>query len=490
MAVQSRKLSSPPPPPAELLEYLAPYKALVCSACKYAIQPAAISRHLKEIHHVYRSDRQPYLRHAFTFQLADAAVVIKTPVERFPVPLLPVLNGMICGHDNCNYLCASLKRMRRHWVSSHGCAGRENEDWYPVPMQTFFRGNLLSYFTDPRLNSTDAASSSSMKQLTAAKTLLSTLCEERLCAVDLDTHDALLFQHFVMSTSKTMATDETTEDVWQKLVPPLAGRFDFLMHAILACAALHFVHLGHQDRSANLMKAITHFDAALPLYRSTIAKLQPESAEAILAFAQLLAVNSFALQDDNEQLLLAKLHNVEALPAWLHFARNGCSVLSEFWDHLEQGPLKSLIAAWEAPFASISQDLKSKWSEYLLSMIPPPASAKTWPQEVVQVYTKAATSLAHTFAISDALDARFTNWHVLFVWPMEVSDEFMTLLSLCHPAMLILVAHYCILLRQVETVWYFKGRARDLLDTVKSHLGEEYHHCIALPMRQVVDLSI
>ncbi|KAL1850884.1 hypothetical protein Plec18170_006721 [Paecilomyces lecythidis] len=482
MAAQSRK------PPAELLEYLAPYQVLVCSTCKYAIQPAAISRHLKEIHRLYRSDREPYLRHAFTFQLADAAEVIKAPIEQFPVPLLPILNGMICGHDNCDYLCASIKRMKRHWVSSHGCAGRENEDWYPVPMQTFFRGNLLSYFTDPCLNSTNAACSSPTKRLTTAKVFLSTLCKERLYAVDLDTHDALLFQHFVMSTSTTIATDESTKEVWQKVVPPLAGRFDFLMHAILACAALHLVHLDHPNRSAILMKAITHFDAALPLYRSTLAKLQDESAEAILAFAQLLAVNSFALQDENEQLLLVRLHNVEDLPAWLYFARNGCEVLSEFWDHLEQGPLKSLIAAWEEPLVSISHDVKSKWSDYLLSLIPPPASANAWPQEVVQVYTNAATSLSHTFSIADALDAQFTSWHILFIWPMEVSTEFITLLSACHPGMLILVAHYCILLRQLETVWYFKGRAKDLLDTVKSHLGEEYHHCIALPMREVANL--
>lgn len=37
--------------------------------------------------------------------------------------------------------------MKSHWLTSHGGRGQPNINWQPVPLQTFFKGNLLRYFT-------------------------------------------------------------------------------------------------------------------------------------------------------------------------------------------------------------------------------------------------------------------------------------------------------------------------------------------------------
>lgn len=82
------------------------------------------------------------------FPLAKPEVVIGSEVTKFPVPLLPVLDGLKCLEGGgCDYLCVSTKRMQNHWMSIHGRHGTTG-DWQPVPLQTFFRGNLLRYFTE------------------------------------------------------------------------------------------------------------------------------------------------------------------------------------------------------------------------------------------------------------------------------------------------------------------------------------------------------
>ncbi len=82
------------------------------------------------------------------FDIAEPQDVIQAKIRQFPVPLLPVQDGLLCLHEGCLHLCASVKRMKTHWLSSHGLSGQPGSDWCSVPLQTFFRGNLLRYFTD------------------------------------------------------------------------------------------------------------------------------------------------------------------------------------------------------------------------------------------------------------------------------------------------------------------------------------------------------
>lgn len=136
------------PLPQQLLHYVGTYKALICTACQYAIQPNAISRHLKDIHKIHRARRRPFMTYTSTLDLASAEdiIALQCQLQVFPVPGLPIVGGFECRYDGCGHLCASLKRMKSHWNGVHGVVA-EKECWKAVRLQTFFRGNLLRYFT-------------------------------------------------------------------------------------------------------------------------------------------------------------------------------------------------------------------------------------------------------------------------------------------------------------------------------------------------------
>lgn len=138
--------------PEDLLQYSPDYSVLICKSCHYAIQPSGIARHLKEIHHIYRSKRRPYMDYASRFHLAAPEAVMRIKVDNFPVRFLPICEGLQClGPESCDYLCASTKRMQSHWLSVHKRYGELNQDWRPTSLQTFFRGNLLRYFTGQKV---------------------------------------------------------------------------------------------------------------------------------------------------------------------------------------------------------------------------------------------------------------------------------------------------------------------------------------------------
>lgn len=153
------------PTPPQLLRYLPSNHVLICLGCRYAIQPNPIGHHLKKIHHYQHVQRQPFLEYASQFELAQPNEVNFPDDTQFPVPFLPVQNGLACRFDDCRHLCATIKRMKHHWTSIHGSVGRESFDWHPVPIQTFFRGNALQHFTFPALLSPSPPRSISLDPL-------------------------------------------------------------------------------------------------------------------------------------------------------------------------------------------------------------------------------------------------------------------------------------------------------------------------------------
>jgi hypothetical protein len=57
--------------PFELLRYLPTYRVVVCGTCQYAVQPKAIARHLKDIHHIHRGRRRPFMKYVSELRLDE-----------------------------------------------------------------------------------------------------------------------------------------------------------------------------------------------------------------------------------------------------------------------------------------------------------------------------------------------------------------------------------------------------------------------------------
>ena len=174
--------------PSDLLRYLPESRVIVCTSCRYALQPRAISRHLKDIHHILRSCRKPFLQYISAFYLDDPETVIRSIeyLKQFPVPFLPIQEGLRCNHRGCSHLCVTEKRMRSHWTSKHNRPGQHESDWSSALLQTFFKGNSLRYFTKPPF------SPASIDLRSTEKTFVGQ-------------YETTLLQHYVTSTSLTLA---------------------------------------------------------------------------------------------------------------------------------------------------------------------------------------------------------------------------------------------------------------------------------------------
>ncbi|KAI8718036.1 hypothetical protein NCS52_00881400 [Fusarium sp. LHS14.1] len=450
-----------PPSPQKLLEYHPEYRVLVCTQCQYAIQPRAINRHLKEIHKIYRSARHPYTTYTAKYDLCEPGDVVKARVIDFPVPYLPVFDGLRCLDADCEYLCISTKRMQKHWLSEHGRHGYADIDWTPAPLQTFFRGNLLHYFTS----------------IGNSKTRGKNECSKiaRRPTATLGTSDQNLLQHFQTETCKTLPSQH--EQIWRLAVPSIAEYNPFLMHAVLACSSLHLATKYPSDQ-VYLTLAHKHQNKAMALFREEIGHVAEANCEAIAAFSHLLVVYAFGAERQENTLLLTRScsSDPDGLCSWLYFIRNGCTLVNGYRHIIATGPLGKLVQIWGEPNTEVSQQKAAEVTERLMSVIQ--YRHGMWSPTECEILKDAAHKLGHAFASADALGDGFDTWSAVRNWPTTVSIEYTQLLAEENPVALIFLGYYCLLLKKLQSAWYIATYPLQLLYVLRGKLDHQWHQYI------------
>ena len=70
---------------------------------------------------------------------------------------------------------------------------------------------------------------------------------------------------------------------------------------------------------------------------------------------------------------------------------------------------------------------------------------------------------------------------------MCISDSFLAMLCDQHPGAMILLAHYCLLLKASEGIsWYFDGRAASLLGRILQTLDVKWYPYIKDPVNELI----
>lgn len=260
-----------------LLEYSPTHRVLICHECRYAVQKSAVSSHLLK-HKIYRGNRQGLLALIAELDILEPHDVPLPEPTSPPIDPLPVISGYRCtASTGCGNLCASSKRLSRHWKDVHGISEQVSEDMslaQQVKLQTFFRGTKLRYFevtphTDTTFSLTEDISGSLEESDTSTdghrahdirmtntrgghrprpKECLEVRREPRNPAVNLDLDTLTYFHHFTAYTAFTLPDDNhslfrPTMNWWMDTLVPLALQRSWLMCGLLAISACHLATL-------------------------------------------------------------------------------------------------------------------------------------------------------------------------------------------------------------------------------------------------------
>jgi Fungal specific transcription factor domain len=305
--------------------------------------------------------------------------------------------------------------------------------------------------------------------------------------------DMALWHHFIKSTAATLSNP------WKEDLPQLALKCDYLMHGILATGALHLGYLSSDPKEKERYDylASQHQDLALGPFQQAMLNLGAENASQLFAFSTLLMAFNFASYRSREYLLpfSDSAGEYQGLSNWMVCLRGCTSIVYAAMKQVEAGPLGFLVtgggqlqnalADGAVPDPEVDQSL-SLLTETALSL---PIIKSTTTVEEMEAYIDAIKRLRALLASSSQRLELALQRAAAAIWVGTVSETFIRLLSEKRAPALVIMAHYCLLLKKCEDCWYMERRSFNLFEACQQSLSEEWAPYIQYPLSVIYSRS-
>lgn len=267
----------------------------------------------------------------------------------------------------------------------------------------------------------------------------------------------------------------------------MAFSHDFLLHGLLALAALHLSRVSPERRESLSASASKHHTLALPMFRLAVESINSVNRHACAAFGLLVTVYEWALTKHMTSLFFADAeHSTRAsIIEWVQLLRGSARIVQWNYNEIAQGPLGPVLC-WDhaAELVAVANPAKSvKFS----------ALEQLWDSTTIPLTTAEVESLKESLGWMKIIYSMITlpsggidPASAAMTWLVRVPEHYLSMVNERQPAALILLAHFCLLLNTVDDFWWIRGMSRGLLQEIHQMLGEEWESWIAWPLQDLV----
>ena len=301
--------------------------------------------------------------------------------------------------------------------------------------------------------------------------------------------DLRLLHNWTLEAYKGLGDIVEEESFWQIEVPQLACTHPFLMHSLLAISCLHLARQSMDRRDHYPTIAVEHQNMALPTYRSIISDIENSKNEqkgrAMVAFASLTTIYAVLSPPSTDsrpskasQVLthvtesFSLLRGATEIFAVLRDSLEGCTMISR--TRAESGDIDLSLNPEDARLAILQTLISGD-----LGVSPIGADNRS------QVSSNALYLLRRCFAMPFLPSKPVSIMRALHIWVVSIPDTYLEALRELRPGALVVLAHWCIMLKLAETNWYLHGSGENIMSTIHGVLNEEWRARIAWPLQVV-----
>jgi hypothetical protein len=279
--------------------------------------------------------------------------------------------------------------------------------------------------------------------------------------------DVQLMYHYSTSTCFTLSDDAARHDVWQRTVPELAFKHDFLLYGLFALAAFHRCRttpaVTPADRLSLIALGRRYKQWGLTSYIPLMQHSSDDNCHALFAFSLLIGSLCLAeLQYDYEDVSSSATDFFTTLVGTSHMWSGTLALAHQHRSTLRQGNLAPLLGTDLEPGSidtfpnGLRQALESVF-DAVRSNSPDLASADTDAclsalQRLGLFYPKGGQPMCSRAA--------------LIAWPVLGGKDFLDLMQVRDPLALICLAHYGAIVHQNRHVWFLDGLGAKMVSVV------------------------
>jgi hypothetical protein len=295
--------------------------------------------------------------------------------------------------------------------------------------------------------------------------------------------DLQLMHHYSACSCVRFAPGTARHKCWTSDVPELSFTHPFLLHQILAVAALHrYTLAAHSPLFRDA--ALDHRAKALELVQPVMSNRDETSAIALFAFAGLTAIYAYgevAIQIQTHRL---GFDVVKQLVQCFKLNRGISSIVDAHREHLEGSWAEDMInlkVPWD-DWDFQSTYLRLKHADRLQDLIRDGARS----MQLGKVYLEAMNRCMNSIQL--LLSQRNHDDDIYFLimaWPNEVDEEFMRCLERKDQIALIILAHYAVLMSLRPKLWWLQEWSQLLVHQIASILCVDYQLYLDWPRHMI-----
>ncbi|KAJ5032916.1 uncharacterized protein L3040_009505 [Drepanopeziza brunnea f. sp. 'multigermtubi'] len=293
--------------------------------------------------------------------------------------------------------------------------------------------------------------------------------------------DLELLHNFVTSTAFTIHTDPTMKIAWQINMPQVGFQYDFVMRGILALSALHMAHYKPEKRDFYIQQAMLQHQIGLRIASEVLSNVSSENCTGVYAFSTLAVLYTMASPRKSWDLLLV---GENALAHWLYLMK-GTSFTNTFEEQLRQGALGSMFIAEGRQSQMRAQYMADKSArDDPLGELSNLIAQNSLDLANKSDYLAAIETLRHCFVFYERGGPPGYETGDVFTWIFGVTEQFLQLLGQHTQEALTIFAHFCVILKKLDSHWWMQGWSTHLVSRIWDLLDGEHRLWIRWPLEE------
>jgi hypothetical protein len=246
---------------------------------------------------------------------------------------------------------------------------------------------------------------------------------------------------------------------------------------MLALASLHQAYLRPLEAESYEVLAVPHHNLALTLFRDALTSITEYNCHALYACGHLVIKYVFASPQSRLGLVFpAKVGNISE---FIILLRGSFSVHDHALKWLSDGPLGFCL---ERPLDENPNFNRNPDDSHLARLL---SHLLTESSEDVQVCCGALNNLRRLLAMDATPGQTISTKTLAYSWPARVSQRYIVLVSERRPEALVVLAHYCVLLKRIDSFWFMRGCALMILKQCLQDLDHSWEPYVKWPISVV-----
>ncbi|KAL8805382.1 MAG: hypothetical protein Q9223_005265 [Gallowayella weberi] len=268
------------------------------------------------------------------------------------------------------------------------------------------------------------------------------------------------------------------QEMWKTTAIKIALSHPFLLNEVLAIAALHLVasRSGRHDFwQTRAMELQSH---ALNGFNSIEKEVDETTCVPILLFSALLGTHLLGDRSRTQHLTSHSefLDHVVNCVGLMRSVRS--LVLAQWTPTLRDSPIGALMVSRnpQPPYHNVPHECRE-----LTAMV----RQSDLGVSSIEAYEAAIDRLFWLFDLTDVPSKIHDTPRSVFAWPVQLRDEYMSLLVRRQPEALIILAYYGVVLHFYRKAWCIGNSGASLIRAIEGQVGKYWSRWLQWPMQRI-----